>query len=73
MNKKEKCGAMKIAKFINQNQIRPSNDRPLNIPHIGPRKNANLLNPLFSAIIFFGLEIFFKIKKDSMKLKLPLG
>ena len=44
MNKKEKCGAMKIAKFINQNQIRPSNHRPLNIPHIGPRKNANLLN-----------------------------
>ena len=73
MNKKEKCGAMKIAKFINQNQIRPSNHRPLNIPHIGPRKNANLLNPLFSAIIFFGSEIILKIKKDSMKLKLSLG
>ena len=71
MNKKEKCDAMKIAKFINQNQIRPSNHRPLNIPHIGPRKNANLLNPLFSAIIFFGSEIFLKIKKDSIELKLP--
>ena len=71
MNKKENCGAMKIAKFINQNKIRPSNHRPLNIPHIGPRKNANLLNPLFSAIIFFGSEIFLKIKKDSIELKLP--
>ena len=73
MNKKEKCGAMKIAKFINQNQIRPSNHRPLNIPQTGPRIKAYLLNPLFSAIIFSGFEIFLKIKKDSIKLKLPFG
>jgi hypothetical protein len=31
------------------------------------------LNPLFSAIIFFGSEIFLKIKKDSIELKLPFG
>ena len=73
MNKKENCGAMKIAKFINQNKIRPSNHRPLNIPHIGPRKNAKLVNPVFSAIIFFGSEIFLKKKKDSIELKLPFG
>ena len=60
MNKKEKCGAMKIAKFINQNQIRPSNHRPLNIPHIGPRKNAKdqkvqqaQRRPYFSNFNFF--------------------